>query len=86
MPFLLFCLFPVCVFLCLWSMYFFAHQLLDSFFIFLYCLSYWLLHHQFSFFSLFPLPLLLIFFSLFSYASIINLCGSFIFSRFVELF
>jgi hypothetical protein len=66
--------------------YFFAHQLLDSLFIFLHCLSYWLLHHQFSFFSLFPLPLLLSLFCLFSDASIINMCGASVFSRFVELF
>jgi len=65
--------------------HFFAHQLLHSFFS-LHCLSCWLLHHQFNLFSLSPLPLLLSLFSLFSNASIINMCGASIFSRFVELF
>ncbi|KAL9394324.1 hypothetical protein Peur_013609 [Populus x canadensis] len=67
------------------SMYFFAHQLLDSLFIFLYCLSCWLSHHQFSFFSPLSIASLTIF-CLFSHASTINLCRSFVFSRFVELF
>ncbi|KAJ6958181.1 hypothetical protein NC653_039971 [Populus alba x Populus x berolinensis] len=56
-----------CLFFCFvyfWFVYFFAHQLLDSLFIFFHCF----------------------FFLFYSYASIINLCGSFVFSKFVELF
>ncbi|KAJ6950834.1 hypothetical protein NC651_004500 [Populus alba x Populus x berolinensis] len=78
MPFLLLCLFPVYVFLCLLvvGLSFYFSQLLLLL----------VVAPSVYFFSLFPLPLLLFFFRLFSYASIINLCGSFVFNRFVELF
>ncbi|KAL9344596.1 hypothetical protein Peur_062271 [Populus x canadensis] len=78
-----------CLFFCFVyfrSVYFFAYQLLDSLFIFLHCLSCWLLHHQFRCFSPLSIASLIIIFCLFSYASIINLCGLFVFNRFVELF
>ena len=79
-----------CLFFCFVyfrSMCFFTYQLLYSHFMFPPLSLLLVVAPSFQvFFPLFPLPLLLLFYRLFSYASIINLCGPFVFSKFVQLF